>query len=379
MAGQNWPWGDPHRYPQSPASRWVGTGRPSSRRLLAAGIDVRVGPVAIANGRFGNRSHCIYRGFLPPGVQGQRQGVAADHPRTRRAGTRRRDPARLHGQPRRGRRAPPGHGGDLLPRRAPSTGSGPGWSWWPGTRSRRPRLLLNSACPQFPDGLCNDFDQVGRYVMVQGAPQTTGRYDEEIRSYKAPPPEGLFRGLLRDRSDQGLQAGILAAVHLTVADRVRRARVAQGYWGETLREYMRDYVHWATFGALCEFLPLPENRVTLADEVDRHGLPVANFSYSMCDNDKALCRGGDERSWRRCTMRPAPKRRSPSSATPTSSVVAAWPVTDGARGGGRQSAFLRGPESLRRRRQRLSDPGQRQSGTDHHGPRRPGRGLPDVS
>ena len=51
---------------------------------------------------------------------------------------------------------------------------------------------------------------------------------------------------------------------------------------------MRDYVHWATFGALCEFLALPGNRVTLADECDRHGLPVANFSYSLCDNDKAL-------------------------------------------------------------------------------------------
>jgi choline dehydrogenase-like flavoprotein len=51
---------------------------------------------------------------------------------------------------------------------------------------------------------------------------------------------------------------------------------------------MRDYVHWATFGALCEFLPLPGNRVTLADEKDRHDLPVALFSYSQCDNDRAL-------------------------------------------------------------------------------------------
>ncbi len=52
-----------------------------------------------------------------------------------------------------------------------------------------PRLLLNSACREFPDGLLNDFDLVGRYVMVQGAPQTAGRYAQEIRAYKAPPPE----------------------------------------------------------------------------------------------------------------------------------------------------------------------------------------------
>jgi choline dehydrogenase-like flavoprotein len=53
---------------------------------------------------------------------------------------------------------------------------------------------------------------------------------------------------------------------------------------------MRDYVHWATLGALCEFLPDPNNRVTLADETDRHGLPVAHFSYTQTDNDELLMR-----------------------------------------------------------------------------------------
>ena len=36
--------------------------------------------------------------------------------------------------------------------------------------------------------------------------------------------------------------------------------------------------HWACLGALCEFLPLPGNRVTLAGEKDANGLPVARFS-----------------------------------------------------------------------------------------------------
>jgi len=46
---------------------------------------------------------------------------------------------------------------------------------------------------------------------------------------------------------------------------------------------------------LCEFLPLADNRVTLADETDRHGIPVARFSYSQCDNDKALLAAGAEK------------------------------------------------------------------------------------
>jgi choline dehydrogenase-like flavoprotein len=50
---------------------------------------------------------------------------------------------------------------------------------------------------------------------------------------------------------------------------------------------MLDYNHWTALGVLCELLPLPENRVTLADETDRHGMPVARFDYTQCDNDRA--------------------------------------------------------------------------------------------
>ncbi len=63
--------------------------------------------------------------------------------------------------------------------------------------------------------------------------------------------------------------------------------LADGHWGHALREYMRDYNHWTTLGLLCELLPQPENRVTLAGETDEHGMPVARFDYAQCDNDRA--------------------------------------------------------------------------------------------
>jgi choline dehydrogenase-like flavoprotein len=47
-------------------------------------------------------------------------------------------------------------------------------------------------------------------------------------------------------------------------------------------------VHWSCLGALCEFLPQPENRVTLDEEKDARGLPVARFAYSQCENDNQL-------------------------------------------------------------------------------------------
>jgi choline dehydrogenase-like flavoprotein len=51
---------------------------------------------------------------------------------------------------------------------------------------------------------------------------------------------------------------------------------------------MRDYNHWTVLGILAEFLPQPENRVTLADETDANGMPVAQLNYNLCDNDKAI-------------------------------------------------------------------------------------------
>ena len=39
-------------------------------------------------------------------------------------------------------------------------------------------------------------------------------------------------------------------------------------------------MHWACLEALREFLPQPGNRVMLAEEKDRYGLPVADFSGS---------------------------------------------------------------------------------------------------
>ena len=63
--------------------------------------------------------------------------------------------------------------------------------------------------------------------------------------------------------------------------------LADGHWGRALREYMRDYNHWTTIGVLNELLPDADNRVTLADDVDPYGMPVARFDYTLTDNDKA--------------------------------------------------------------------------------------------
>ena len=278
VAGQHWPWGDPHGYPHGPhpiggaAERaWSGA--------RACGIEMRVGPVAITNGTFGNRPHCIYRGFC---LQGCKVNAKASPLITHVPD------ALEHGVEIRA---------DCMVTRieAGADGACSGLTFVHEGRERHqraaavcvagysiesPRLLLNS-------GLANGADQVGRHVMVQGAPQVAGRFPETLRMYKGPPPEisseqfyetDLARGFAR-----GFSVQTVSPLPIGWAEHV----LADGHWGTALREYMRDYNHWSTLGALSELLPGAENRVTLADDCDTLGMPIARFDYTQCDNDRA--------------------------------------------------------------------------------------------
>lgn len=292
VAGQHWPWGDPHGYPHSPHPVG-GNGLAFLRGAEAAGIDARVGPVAIANGRFGNRPHCIYRGFCLQGckVNAKASPLITHIPDALSHGAEIRADSMVAsidiGPDRRALGVRYFHGGREYRQRARVVAVA-------GYSIETPRLLLNSACREFPDGLGNDFDLVGRYVMVQGAPQTAGRYEEEVRAYKAPPPELSSEAFYESDPARGYKRGFSLQTTSPLPIAFAEHVAAEGHWGEPLREYMRDYVHWATFGALCELLAHADNRVTLAEQTDRHGLPVANFSYSLSDNDKALIRAATE-------------------------------------------------------------------------------------
>jgi choline dehydrogenase-like flavoprotein len=150
-----------------------------------------------------------------------------------------------------------------------------------------PRLLLNSTSRRYPHGLANNNDQVGRCVMVQGAPQVAGRFPDEMRVYKAPPPEISSEQFYETDPERGFARGFSIQTVGPLPIEWAQHVMADGHWGRALREYMRDYNHWYTLGVLSELLPLPENRVTTTSEVtDQNGIPVARMDYTQCDNDR---------------------------------------------------------------------------------------------
>jgi choline dehydrogenase-like flavoprotein len=164
-----------------------------------------------------------------------------------------------------------------------------------------PRLMLNSTSKHHPNGIGNAEDLVGRFVMVQGAVQTAGRFDHEMRVYKAPPPEISSEQFYETDESRGFARGFsiqtVGPLPIDWAEHV----AAEGHWGRKLRDYMSDYIHWSTLGVLCELLPQAENRVTLAPTIkDQYGLPATNFSHSLCENDKksiAYAKQTLERIW----------------------------------------------------------------------------------
>ncbi|HZT93536.1 MAG TPA: GMC family oxidoreductase [Gaiellaceae bacterium] len=286
VAGQDWPWGDPHSYPHGPHPI-AGAASVAWRGARDCGIEMRVGPVSITNGVFGHRPHCIYRGFCLQGckVNAKASPLITHLPDAIEHGVEvRADSMAVRVEVEEGSGRCTGVtyiDPDGIERFQPADAVAVC-----GYAIETPRLLLNSTSRRFPRGLANGSDQVGRYVMVQGATQVAARFSYELRMYKAPPPEVSSEQFYETDESRGFARGFsIQTVGPLPIDWAQHVQ-SEGHWGQALREYMRDYNHWTILGVLCELMPLAENRVTLASETDQYGLPVANFSYSLCDNDK---------------------------------------------------------------------------------------------
>ncbi len=285
VAGQDWPWGDPHRYPHAahPISGGADRARAGAHAL---GIEMRVGPVAIPNGVFGNRPHCIYRGFC---LQGCKVNAKAS-------------PLITHLPDALAHAVEVRADSHAVRIEIDETGRCSGVTYMRDGREHcqrtaavavagysieTPRLLLHSTSARWPQGLANAHDQLGRYIMVQGAPQVAGRFPDLLRQYKAPPPEISSEQFYETDEARGFARGFsiqtVGPLPIGWAEHV----LADGHWGRALREYTRDYNHWFTLGVLNELLPHPDNRVTLAGETDRHGMPIARLDYTQSDNDRA--------------------------------------------------------------------------------------------
>ena len=335
---------------------------------------MRVGPVGITNGAFGNRPHCIYRGYCLQGckVNAKASPLVTHIPDAIEHGAEIRADCmvtRVEVDESSGRVTGVRyiHDGAERFQRADAVAVA-------GYSIETPRLLLNSTSRRFPHGLANDNDQVGRCVMVQGAPQMAGRFPDEMRMYKAPPPEICSEQFYETDPTRGFARGF--AIQTVGPLPIEHAQhvLGHGHWGHALREYMRDYNHWYTLGILSELLPRPENRITVAGDVtDQNGIPVARMDYSQCENDRKNI------AFAKQTLHDIFEAAGAQDILVTdryAHLVGGCRMGSDPRAqrGRRRPPGVAGAEPVHRRRERDADAGLGQPGADDHGARlAPGR------
>ncbi len=151
-----------------------------------------------------------------------------------------------------------------------------------------PRLLLNSATPAHPHGLANSSGLLGRNLMVQSNQAVWGRSPHEIRSYKGPPSLAITEHWNYQEQKDFFGGYCYMSQGPLPQLWARTQALAHGLWGEPLMQAMEDYNHVVGLKMVGEMLPQERNRVSLADQKDQYGLPIARVEYSYCDNDRAL-------------------------------------------------------------------------------------------
>jgi choline dehydrogenase-like flavoprotein len=304
VAGPAWfPWGKPHGHPYGPHPMG-GVGDTLIKGCTALGIPVSAGgPVAILSASHGDRPHCIYRGFCIQGCKvGAKASTLVTHvPDGLACGAEIRDNCMV---------ARISMGRD---------GRTDGIVYFDeegkehfqrsrvvlvcGYALESPRLLFNSACPGHEHGLANSSGTLGKYLMAQAGNVVLGRFDELVRMYKAPPAHALTEEFYETDPKRDFARGfaVQTVAPLPIAF-AKQLAAAKGVWGWGMRRAMMDYNHWSTLGVLGEILPWEDNRIALADGKDgrhdardRFGLPVAQVTFSLHENDKKLIQFGERK------------------------------------------------------------------------------------
>jgi choline dehydrogenase-like flavoprotein len=292
-----YPWGHPHGYAYGPHPMG-GVGNALIKGCTSLNIPVSIGgPVAILSGSHGDRPHCIYRGFCIQGCKvGAKASTLVTHvPDALESGAEIRD----HCMAARVELGPNGrvNGVHYFDRNGSTHFQRAKAVVIAGYSIETPRLLLNSACPGYEDGLANSSGTLGRYLMAQAGNVVLGRFNQPVRMYKAPPAHALTEEFYETdpKNDFARGFAIQTVGPLPIAF-AKQMVAAKRAWGWGLRRELMDYNHWAAFGLLGEILPWGNNRVTLADETDQFGLRVAHVSFNLHRNDRKLIQAAKEKT-----------------------------------------------------------------------------------
>lgn len=284
-AQERWrPPGEP--YPLDPLPVFA-QGATIRRGFDAMDMHVSPIPVAINSRRVGERAACLYDGWCDAGcpIGALANPLVTYLPRAVAAGTVIRHNAEVE-------RVLHNEGGDRV--------TGVEYRDSEGHRHRidagqvvlaaftvqNARLLLNSRSERHPQGLGNNGDQVGRYVMTHPATCIYGLFPDDTQ-----PTLGVAGGQLmcHDRyADKRPSADRYGSYQWLIANAVKPndllgiANSRPDIYGPALKPFMqRAARHFGTMVAVVEDIAQPDNRITLSAKTDAGGMPLAHVRHDI--------------------------------------------------------------------------------------------------
>ena len=156
-----------------------------------------------------------------------------------------------------------------------------------GNSIESPRLLLNSHSAMFPDGLANGSGQVGRNYMRHVTGTVYGAMPEPVRMWRGTTMAGIVQDEARHDPSRGFVGGYELET-LSLGLPFMAAFLDPGAWGREFARKMETYERMAGLWIVGEDMPQESNRVTLDEEVDQHGMPVARVAFTDHPNDAAM-------------------------------------------------------------------------------------------
>ena len=260
-----------------------------ARGAEALGIGWSETPLATISAPRGLAHPCVYRGFCVTGCStNAKQSVLVTWlPRALEAGAEIRDLAMVGRIEEKAGRVTGVHyhrGGEWRFQKAKNVVVA-------GYAIETPRLLLNSANDRHRGGLANSSGLVGKNFMVQLNQAAWGQAAEEIRSYKGPPSLSISEHWnYKDRGKDYFGGWCYMAQGPLPVAWANELAGSRGLWGQALVDEMNRANHSVGLKMVGEVLPDERNRVTLADEIDGHGLRIPRVTFAYSDNDRAMMR-----------------------------------------------------------------------------------------
>ncbi|MEH6679464.1 MAG: GMC family oxidoreductase [Sediminicola sp.] len=162
-------------------------------------------------------------------------------------------------------------------------------------------ILLNSTSDRFPNGMGNDSDSLGRYLMDHNYRGALGGSHEGFQDqyYYGRKPTGVYLPRFRNVGND-VQQQFLRGFAFAAGGSRRTGKASEGLFGASLKEALTVpgiWDFWMT--GMGECLPYADNRVTLSkDRVDEWGMPIIKIDFEFKENelrmlDDILATGAD--------------------------------------------------------------------------------------